>query len=93
MNPGTKQAATAGGLAVKEEPKREPEIPNAQRVNMLLDDVKRRGDVLIEKRDVDSTKEMMAAIQSLIQKVRALQCDVTCRCSTVCAAEMCAEVH
>ena len=55
---------------MKEEPKKEPEIPNAQKVNMLLEDVKRKGDVLVEKRDVDATKNMMAAIQNLVQKVR-----------------------
>ena len=70
---GSKDALVAAGLRAKEVPKPVvAEVPNAQKINMLLDDVKRRGDILVDKRDADATKEMMAAIQNLLQKVGAM---------------------
>jgi hypothetical protein len=71
---GSKQAMTAAGVAVVQEKPKEAEMPPAQKVNMLLDEVKRRGEALLDRRDVDATKEMMNAVQTLIQKVRAYTC-------------------
>jgi len=44
-------------------------MPNEKKVVMLLDEVKKRGEELINKRDADATKEMIAAIQNLVLKV------------------------
>jgi len=44
-------------------------MPNEKKVVMLLDEVKKRGEELINKRDANATKEMIAAIQNLVLKV------------------------
>ena len=65
--PGSDAALQAAGHRVKEKPP--PDMPNEKKVVMLLDEVKKRGEELINKRDADATKEMIAAIQNLVLKV------------------------